>query len=179
MKRLLLVLALLCIPAAASAQCNGVFPNNTVCGNATGSSNTPRPTSNSILTGVPGGVDNQTQYNKNGVFGGVSVAVYPDRYGALCNGTGDDGPAIQAAIDSTGAEAVRVVLSASCVYRVVTGITINKRRVVIEGSGRFVSTISYEPGAAGTLFTIGDGITQLYGVQLRNFSIVRDRKSVV
>lgn len=44
MKKLLLALALLLAPAAASAQCTGVFTNGTVCGNATGSNNTPRMT---------------------------------------------------------------------------------------------------------------------------------------
>lgn len=42
-KKLLLALTLFLVPAAASAQCNGVFANNTVCGNVTGASNTPRP----------------------------------------------------------------------------------------------------------------------------------------
>ncbi len=44
MKRLILALALSLFATCASAQCNGVFANNTVCGNATGASNTPRPT---------------------------------------------------------------------------------------------------------------------------------------
>ncbi len=42
MNKLLLALILLLAPAAAQAQCNGVFPNNTACGNVSGSSNTPR-----------------------------------------------------------------------------------------------------------------------------------------
>lgn len=42
MKRLLLALALSLLPSLASAQCSGVFPNNTFCGNTTGSPNTPR-----------------------------------------------------------------------------------------------------------------------------------------
>jgi len=37
MKRLLLTLALFLLPSATWAQCNGVFPANTVCGNLTGS----------------------------------------------------------------------------------------------------------------------------------------------
>lgn len=40
MKKLLLALALLLAPSAAWAQCTGVFPANTLCGNLTGS---PRP----------------------------------------------------------------------------------------------------------------------------------------
>ena len=45
MKKLLLVFALILVPSLASAQCSGIFGNNTVCGNATGSSTTPRATS--------------------------------------------------------------------------------------------------------------------------------------
>lgn len=44
MKRLALALALCIAPSLAWAQCSGVFPNGSVCGNATGSSNTPRAT---------------------------------------------------------------------------------------------------------------------------------------
>lgn len=73
MKRLLLVLALLLAPAAASAQCNGVFANNTVCGNATGSSNLPRPTSPSAFLGSAGGSNGQIQYNNGGALGGFTA----------------------------------------------------------------------------------------------------------
>lgn len=73
MKKLLLALALLLAPATASAQCNGIFPNNTICGNATGASNTARPTPNNVLTGVPGGTNGQVQYNNAGNFGGFTA----------------------------------------------------------------------------------------------------------
>jgi hypothetical protein len=68
MKRLLLALALLLAPIAAQAQCNGIFPNNTVCGNVTGSANTPRATSTGSFSIGPGGTSGQIQYN-NGVGG--------------------------------------------------------------------------------------------------------------
>jgi hypothetical protein len=74
MKKLLLLVALLLAPVAASAQCNGIFPNNTICGNVSGASNLPRPLSNSVLTGVPGGINGQVQYNNAGVFGGLTNA---------------------------------------------------------------------------------------------------------
>lgn len=70
MKRLLLTLALLCLPALAHAQCNGIFPNNTVCGNVTGGSNTPRPTNPSAFLGAAGGSNGQIQYNNGGALGG-------------------------------------------------------------------------------------------------------------
>lgn len=70
MKRILLALVLLLIPAAASAQCNGVFPNNTVCGNITGSNATPRPTNPTAFLGAAGGTNGQIQYNNAGALGG-------------------------------------------------------------------------------------------------------------
>lgn len=73
MKKLLFALALLCAPVAASAQCNGIFPNNTICGNISGAGNLPRPLSNSVLTGVPGGTNGQIQYNNSGNFGGFTL----------------------------------------------------------------------------------------------------------
>ena len=72
MKRLLLTLALLFAPSLVFAQCNGVFPNNTVCGNATGASNTPRPTSPSAFQGSAGGTNGQIQYNNSGALGGLT-----------------------------------------------------------------------------------------------------------
>lgn len=52
MKKLLLALALLFVPSIAWAQCNGAFPNNTVCGNLSGGVAPPTavPTT-TLLTG--------------------------------------------------------------------------------------------------------------------------------
>ncbi len=72
MKRILLTLALLLLPSLASAQCNGVFANNTVCGNITGASNTPRPTNPSAFLGAAGGANGQIQYNNGGALGGFT-----------------------------------------------------------------------------------------------------------
>lgn len=72
MKKLLLALALFCIPSMAMAQCNGVFPNNTVCGNATGASNTPRVTSPAAFLGAAGGTNGQVQVNVAGALGGLT-----------------------------------------------------------------------------------------------------------
>ncbi len=81
MKRLLLALALFLIPSMAFGQCNGVFPNNTVCGNSTGASNLPKPTSAATFSGLVGGTNGQTQYNNSGALGGYTpsgdVAVVP------------------------------------------------------------------------------------------------------
>ena len=74
MKRLLIALALFFVPTLAQAQCNGVFPNNTVCGNITGANNTPRPTNPSAFLGSAGGSNGQVQYNNNGVLGGLTNA---------------------------------------------------------------------------------------------------------
>jgi hypothetical protein len=73
MKKLLLALALLLAPTLASAQCNGVFPNNTVCGNVTGASNLPRPTTPSAFLGAAGGTNGQVQFNNGGALGGLPI----------------------------------------------------------------------------------------------------------
>lgn len=72
MKKLLLALALLFIPSTAFAQCSGVFPNNTVCGNITGTSNTPRATNPAAFLGAAGGLNGQIQYNNGGALGGLT-----------------------------------------------------------------------------------------------------------
>lgn len=74
MKKSLLVLLLTLSPGVAFGQCTGVFPNNTICGNVSGSPNIPGAVSNSVLTGVPGGTNGQIQYNNNGAFGGFTAS---------------------------------------------------------------------------------------------------------
>lgn len=82
MKKLLIALALLFIPAAASAQCNGVFPNGTICGNSTGSSNTPRPTiATSFALGlavgsspIASGTTTAPLFNNAGILGNGLIA---------------------------------------------------------------------------------------------------------
>lgn len=76
MKKLLLALALLLLPSAALAQCNGVFPNNTACGNISGVNNTPRAIPlTSFPANSPGGTTDQIQYNAgSGLFGGFTFA---------------------------------------------------------------------------------------------------------
>lgn len=75
MKRALFVIALWLAPFSAYAQCNGVFPNNTLCGNVSGAGNLPRPVPNNVLTGVPGGTPGQIQYNNAGAtFGGFTMS---------------------------------------------------------------------------------------------------------
>ena len=74
MKKLLLALTLSLLPALAQAQCNGVFPNNTICGNISGAGNLPRPVPNSALTGVPGGSAGQIEFNNSGNFGGFTAS---------------------------------------------------------------------------------------------------------
>lgn len=78
MKRLALTLALLfmasVIPTSSFAQCNGVFPNNTVCGNISGSGNLPRAVSPSAFLGAAGGINGQIQYNNASALGGFTMA---------------------------------------------------------------------------------------------------------
>lgn len=92
MKKLLLALALLgmsVLPTPSFAQCNGVFANNTVCGNVTGSSNLPRPTNPAAFLGAAGGTNGQIQYNNGGALGGLSDAAVTARialFNALASG---------------------------------------------------------------------------------------------
>lgn len=76
MKKFLLTLILLLGSTSAFAQCNGVFPNNTLCGNVTGSNAPPRAVPNSVLTGVPSGSFPQIQFNNSGVFAGETWGVF-------------------------------------------------------------------------------------------------------
>jgi hypothetical protein len=69
MKRILLALALaLGLPSAAFAQCNGVFPSATVCGNPAGPANIPHALPLSSFALAPGGSSGQIQTN-NGAGG--------------------------------------------------------------------------------------------------------------
>lgn len=74
MRKLLLALTLLLIPAAASAQCSGAFGANTACGTVAGGVPGPIPFSSIGGSGSPGGSNTQVQYNAAGVFGGISGA---------------------------------------------------------------------------------------------------------
>jgi hypothetical protein len=55
MKKLLLTTALCLAPSFAWAQCNGVLPSGTVCGNPTGSAAPPTAAPNILLTNTPAG----------------------------------------------------------------------------------------------------------------------------
>lgn len=76
MKKLLLAALLALLPSLASAQCNGVFPNNTACGNISGSGNLPRAIPlTSFPANAPGGIMGQIQINAGGgLFGGLTDA---------------------------------------------------------------------------------------------------------
>lgn len=74
MKRLLISVTLFLLPTLASAQCNGVFDPFTVCGNATASPGIPGMVPQAAITGVPGGVPPQIQYNNGGLFGGFTAS---------------------------------------------------------------------------------------------------------
>lgn len=64
MRKLLLTLALSILSTGAWAQCNGVFPNNTACGNISGASSTARPIPLSQFpANAPGGSIGQVQTN--------------------------------------------------------------------------------------------------------------------
>src|SRR5438105_6546767 len=83
MKRFLLILALLLTPSAAWAQCNGVFPALSACGNPTGSAAIPTIMPLSSITAAAG-TNGQVQYNNSGVLGGYTSV----QLGAVVPGIG-------------------------------------------------------------------------------------------
>lgn len=74
MKKLLLALALLFAPSLAQAQCNGVFPANTVCGTVAGG--VPRAVS-------PGGFNAGLTINNTSITGGTNTRVLFDNAGTV------------------------------------------------------------------------------------------------
>jgi hypothetical protein len=69
MKKLLLALALcFWLPSPVVAQCNGVFPSATVCGNPAGAANIPHALPLAAFALAPGGTNGQVQTN-NGAGG--------------------------------------------------------------------------------------------------------------
>jgi len=121
MKRLLLTLALFLASTGAWAQCNGVFPSLTLCGNNTGSPNIPGQFPSSALVVPPITNANLAQMpaftfkgnNTNALANPLdltvaqtkalltqAVSVIDPTFGAVCNGSTDDTTAIQAAINS-------------------------------------------------------------------------------
>ncbi len=123
MKRFLLALILSLLPIVALAQCNGVFPSNTLCGNTTGSPAIPIPstvagpivggpgssvvndvavwnnTTGTLLKDVPFGGLNYTQSaNGTGVLRTAQTklddAVSVKDFGVKCDNSTDDTAAI-------------------------------------------------------------------------------------
>lgn len=100
MKKLLLALALLLIPAAASAQCNGVFQAGTVCG--VGVAEQPRPPHSIALgstialsigvTSITGGTSNGILFNNGNLLGNTAALS-----GALLNTNTSSVPAFSRA----------------------------------------------------------------------------------
>lgn len=180
MKKLLLLLALSLLPSCADAQCNGVFPNNTACGNVTGSSNTPRPIPlSSFPANAPGGTTGEVQTNGGGgTFAGITNTqlgalvnqALPQStanvrlYGALGNSDGthsngaDDTVAIQAAVSSAGQtvnnSTYNVIYFPCGTYRITSGITGNAAETIyaLVGAGS-CSQIFLDNTGAATAFS--------------------------
>jgi hypothetical protein len=76
MKHLALIFTMLLAlaPTGAWAQCNGVFPAKTICGNNSTSPGIPGQVPQSALTGIPGGSPGQIQYNAAGSFAGFTMS---------------------------------------------------------------------------------------------------------
>lgn len=98
-----------------------------------------------------------------------SATVTPEQFGAQCNGTGDDGPAINRAINST-ADFIRVVFRGDCTYRVVTPVAWTKHGVSLEGAPIMRTRINFAPASDNqALFTGANGATQVFFSSIRNF----------
>lgn len=174
MKRLLLALTLLLLPSLAMAQCNGVFPNNTLCGNVSGAGNLPRPVPNNVLTGVPGGTNGQIQYNNNGVFGGATFtslftaacSLSPSTcnfilgytnvrwWGAVCDGSTLDTTPINNAIASG---ATSIYIPAFCN---ITALNALPSGVRLYGANRF-SSVLQTINATGTVLPISNAEVEI------------------
>lgn len=80
MRKLLLATLLACFATAASAQCSGIFPAGTVCGNSTGVSAPPKASAISGFalvvgsTPITGGSSGQVLYDNAGILGEYTAA---------------------------------------------------------------------------------------------------------
>lgn len=163
MKRLLVILALL-FPTSVWAQCNGTFPNNTVCGNITGSANLPRPTNPSAFQGSAGGSNGQIQYNNSGVLGGLTDPQVTARIQAFTSVLSGAVPASGGGTTSwlradgtftsipVVIPTVRVVTAAGAVT-----VTTADNVVVVNKTVGAATTVNLPVGTSGLTFTIKDG----------------------
>ncbi len=124
MRKLLLILVILFLPSLSWAQCNGLFPPSTVCGNSSLLNNAP-PGPIVIPSGTGGVNSAQVNAGTGTAISGtcntttalnctvelapvatvkslltVEISVTDPAFGAKCDGTTDDTTAIQAAINS-------------------------------------------------------------------------------
>lgn len=149
----------------AFAQCNGVFPNNTVCGNITGANNTPRPTNPSSFLGAAGGTNGQQQYNNGGALGGftgsgdlttnTATGVNTLANTAVTPGTYGDGTHVsQVTIDAKG----RVTSASNVVIPNTSPIFSGAKCNVISVVSASVSIASASPNltVTGATFVLGD-----------------------
>jgi len=147
MKKLLLALGLFLLPSLAMAQCNGVFPNATVCGNATGASNTPRAINPASLLGSAGGTNGQVQYNNSGALGGFTPSG-----GATIN-------------TSTGVVTLAPITSTSSITGASTTYTVAQNNILVHRSNSGSPMVDTLPGtspgvlAANTIISVTNSDT--------------------
>ena len=135
LRRLVLVAALL-IPSSAWAQCNGIFPNNTICGNNSGSPSVPYPiTSNSDLPNE------------------INVA----SYGAVGNGTTDDTAAINSAITACAALQGRLIFDGSKTY------VIKRASSMSQNGGLVLTPGCFDLDFQGATLLLQDNASFIYG----------------
>lgn len=175
MKKLLLALALCFISSAAFAQCNGVFPATTVCGNLGPSPAPPHAITATTSIFGPGTTTTSGDIpywsNVTGTqLGDTGVPIFPIKmYGAPCNGIGDDEPAIASAVASAAianqGEQAKVLLCKTVHLNEGYNLTVSNVRIVGLGSGfnsdnciNAGTTITMS-GAGGIPFTISTPVS--------------------
>lgn len=92
-------------------------------------------------------------------------------YGALGNGSGNDAPAIQAAIDAAEARGGGIVYLPTGTYVLTAGVVVGASRVHIVGDGPYATQIVFAPTANGTAILVENPGQIVYQGSIRDLSL--------
>jgi hypothetical protein len=130
------------LPTPTQAQCNGIFPPNSVCGNpATAISALPKPTSPNTFTVGPAGISGQTQFNNGGSFDGYT----PNGDCTVATATGF------VSCPGLAHTASAVTFSSSVTF---TGLVVHSSSTTFNAPTTFASPIFYQTNIQATSYTI-------------------------
>jgi hypothetical protein len=151
------------LPSPTQAQCNGIFPANTICGSIPGG--LPKPTSPSVFSNSAGGTNGQIQYNASGGFGGFTLngdCTVASATGVItCTKTNGVGYASSATINTTNASNITTGLLASSLISLPAGVPTN---TLASQTLPFTITNSNTPCGTTTLVAGGPGTLTLSAV---------------